>query len=335
MQRAKLLIIGSLCLIFIIAGIVLLDLAGTFSFSDLPFVLVFSVFFVFMLIQSGKSKVSIVISLYFLITMGLSYIQTGTSVITERLGEWFYLFFLVGILEYLKEAWSIHDSQKQDKRTDWNSYYMKRIENNRNISVHTQLDLHARWYSNWLAYIQKHIDIYNKSLHIFEIGSGMGGVLTQLSARGVSITGSDMSKKAIEAYLEKHPRTPYIFYDLENKQTFKMRYDRILAFEVLEHVHTPSLAIRTIKKLLKKGGYFVGTTPYPYDHNRNMPTHIHVHEPEYWKKEFLAQGFETVETYPMSLPPYLWRIHPKFNIVLPWYIPFWGWISTTLIIARV
>ena len=107
MQRSRLLIIGSLCLIFIISGIVLLDLAGTFSFSDLPFALVFSLFLLFMLVQKGTSKVPFVIALYFLITMGLSYIQTGTGQITERLGEWFYLVFLVGVIQYAKEAWSM------------------------------------------------------------------------------------------------------------------------------------------------------------------------------------------------------------------------------------
>lgn len=335
MQKPKLLVIFSLFLIPFIAGIVFLDLAGNFSFSDFPFALTFGTFFVFMLIQRGTSKASFVIALYFLITMGLSYLQSGTGQITERLGEWFYLFFLVGILQYIKEAWSIKDPQKQDNQTDWNSYYTNRIESNKKISLHTHLDLHARWYNNWLAYIQKHIDIYNNTLHIFEIGSGMGGVLAQLSARGVPITGSDISKMAIEAYLEKHPHASYVFYDIENRQTLKTQYDRVLAFEVLEHVHTPSLAIRNIKKLLKKGGSFVGTTPYPYEHVLNMPTHIQVHEPEFWKKEFLTQGFISVETYPMSLPPYLWRIHPKLNIVFPFYIPFRGWISTTLIIARV
>ena len=267
--------------------------------------------------------------------MGLSYVKTGSGEVTERMGEWFYLFFLAGIIHYSKEAWSIHDSQKQDKRTDWNSYYTNRIASNKKISLHTQLDLHARWYGNWLAYIQKHLDIYNNSLHMFEIGSGMGGVLTQLSAHGVSITGSDISKKAKEVFNSMHPDIPYVLYDVEQINKSKERYNRVLAFEVLEHVRNPSIVIGNIKKLLKKGGYFVGTTPYPYDHVCSMPTHIHVHDPEYWKNEFLAQGFITVETYPMSLPPYLWRIHPKLNIVLPIYIPFRYWIATTLIIAKV
>lgn len=335
MQKPSLLIIVSLCLIPVIAGIVVLDLAGTFSFSDVPFGLAFLTFIVFVIIQKGTSKLPFVGALYFLITMGLSYVQTAASATTERLGEWFYLFFLLGILTYTKEAWSTKNHQKQNNLIDWNSYYTKRIENNKKISLHEHLDLHARWYSNWLAYIQKHIDIYSNSLHMFEIGSGMGGVLTQLSARGVSITGSDISRKAIETYREKHPSTPYILYDLENKQTFKKQYDRVLAFEVLEHVHMPSVAIHNIKKLLKRGGYFVGTTPYPYEHVRTMPTHIHVHKPAYWESKFLAQGFETVNTYPMSLPPYLWRIHPKLNIVLPLYVPFRYWIATTLIIAKV
>ena len=83
--------------------IVFLDLAGTFSFSDIPFIVVFVLYFIFRLIQNSPSKVSFVITIYFLMAMGLSYIKTGPGSITERMGEWFYLFFIVGLIQYLRE----------------------------------------------------------------------------------------------------------------------------------------------------------------------------------------------------------------------------------------
>ncbi|MBU2544293.1 hypothetical protein KJ618_02385 [Patescibacteria group bacterium] len=108
MKRNKFIILFSYFLFLVMVGVVFADLGSAFSFSDLPFVLVFSVFFVFMIIQRGTSKIVFVSASYFLITMGLSYVRTGSSVITERLGEWFYLFFLVGILQYTKEAFKAH-----------------------------------------------------------------------------------------------------------------------------------------------------------------------------------------------------------------------------------
>jgi hypothetical protein len=58
-----------------------------------------------MLIQHRLSKLSFVIAVFFLISMGLSYTKTGPGVITERMGEWFYLFFIFGLIQYAKEAW--------------------------------------------------------------------------------------------------------------------------------------------------------------------------------------------------------------------------------------
>lgn len=336
MRRPKLLIISSLCLIPIIAGIVLLDLAGTFSFSDIPFGLAFLIFSVFMLIQKGISRVSFVSSLYFLIAMGLSYVQTGSSIITERLGEWFYLFFLVGILQYIKELWTESKSTTGEQApSSWDDYYMNRVQSNKRISAGTQLDLHARWYRNWLSYIEKHIPIFDSSLSSFEIGSGMGGVLTLLSSFGVPIRGSDISKKAMGAFAHKYPIIPYIVYNIEKTLPGEHKYDRVFAFEVLEHLKRPYGAIKNIKKMVKTGGYFIGTTPYPYPHVTTMPTHYSVHPPLYWEKQFKKAGFSCVHTYPMSLPPYLWRIHPKLNLVFPWFVPFRYWISTILIIAKI
>jgi predicted membrane channel-forming protein YqfA (hemolysin III family) len=81
------------------------DLAGTFNFSDIPFAIVFLLYILFIIIQRTNSKAAFLVSLLFFILMGLSYIPTATGKITERLGEWFYLFFVFGLVQYTSESW--------------------------------------------------------------------------------------------------------------------------------------------------------------------------------------------------------------------------------------
>lgn len=104
-KRNKFTILFSLALVPLIFGILFADLAGTFSYSDLPFVLAFVIYILFVVIQRSSSRGTFIMTLYLLILMGLSYVQTGPSAITERLGEWFYLFFAFGLVQYIKEAW--------------------------------------------------------------------------------------------------------------------------------------------------------------------------------------------------------------------------------------
>lgn len=83
-----------------------MDLATTFSYSDLPFVLAFVMYILFVVIQRSSSRGTFIMVLYLLILMGLSYVKTGPGAITERFGEWFYLFFVFGLIQYIKEAWT-------------------------------------------------------------------------------------------------------------------------------------------------------------------------------------------------------------------------------------
>ena len=105
MRRNKYIILFSLCLIVVMAAILFLDLAGVFGYSDLPFLLAFFVYAIFIIIQRSTSRLSFGVALLMLLYMGLSYIPTATSRTTERFGEWFYLFFFFGMLQYCRELW--------------------------------------------------------------------------------------------------------------------------------------------------------------------------------------------------------------------------------------
>lgn len=325
MGKNKHLVLFSFLLGFVFMGIVFADLAGIFSFSDQAFLYGFLVYGIVVLMQRTTSKLSFFIVLSLLLWMGLSYIPTGPGKITERIGEWFYLFFLFGLLQYTHEAWSKSSlvGKQSNATVDWDSYYTDRLRS---------LQSHMAWYGSWLTFIHSKVILFKPGLRVFEVGSGSGGVLMLLHTKGVSIVGSDVAKKAREIFHQFNDQVPYRHYDIQNKPRNGESFDRVIAFEVLEHIEHLDRAVENIKKLLHSGGYFIGSTPP--DTKNFDPTHINVHEPEYWKRLFEKHGFISVETYPMSFLPFLWRIHPKLNIVIPFYVSLPGWISTTLIIAQ-
>lgn len=106
MEKTKPFIFASLFLIPLIFGIIFVDVASTFGYSDVPFVLGFFVYLLFVFIQRSTSKQAFALSLFFLLWMGLSYVPTGPGMVTERIGEWFYLFFIFGIGQYSIESWN-------------------------------------------------------------------------------------------------------------------------------------------------------------------------------------------------------------------------------------
>jgi len=105
MERNKQRILFSFVILFLVFVIIFVDLSGFFNYSDMPFLIGFCFYFLFLFIQKATSKTSFIMTLFLLVYMGISYIPTGAGRITERIGEWFYLFFVAGLIQYTKEAW--------------------------------------------------------------------------------------------------------------------------------------------------------------------------------------------------------------------------------------
>jgi SAM-dependent methyltransferase len=224
--------------------------------------------------------------------------------------------------------------EKNNVTIDWDNYFGSCMYPSSAGWHQAQLELYRKWYVSWLAYIHRAVPIYVRGMETFEVGSGIGAVVSLLRERGVHITGSDISKKAVAIAKRLNPIVPFVVCDIEKGIPGNKKYDRILAFEVLEHLSDISQAVYNIKKILKRKGYFIGTSPYPYPKNMLDKTHVHVMYPKYWLNIFKKQGFVDVTVRPMSSIPFLWKIHRIFHPILPFYIPFKYFVSTTLIIAR-
>ena len=101
------------------------------------------------------------------------------------------------------------------------------------------------------------------NIDILDIGCG-GGILSEpLSRLGGNVTGLDSNKNAI-AVAKKHSKEnllkiKYFAGDL-NTFTSSKQYDLVTCMEVIEHVTDLDVFINEVKKFIKPGGYFIGST---------------------------------------------------------------------------
>ncbi len=194
---------------------------------------------------------------------------------------------------------------------------------------------YQQWiYPQWLKIKQELLK--NARPSILEIGCAVGGLAQFIRSEipNVSYSGLELDYQAVEYCKKTYPGSKFYCQSLEEFNSHK-KFDFVIGLEVLEHLKNPEECIIKIHQVLKSSGCFIGTSPYPFTKNIYADsTHRYVLHPENWKKLFYAVHFNSVATYPLSFLPFLWRISKHLNIVIPAYLPFNYFISTTLIVAR-
>ena len=86
--------------------------------------------------------------------------------------------------------------KRNNASIDWDTYFGSMYPSSAGWHQ-AQLELYRKWYDPWLTYIDEIVPIYERGMKSFEIGCGIGAVVSHLCDHGVRITGSDISKKAI------------------------------------------------------------------------------------------------------------------------------------------
>lgn len=93
-----------------------------------------------------------------------------------------------------------------------------------------------------------------------EIGCATGEFCHVLRQTGASIVGIDLSEFAIAQAKKRYPDSDFHNGDIEilgNNEQF----DAIFAFELIEHVLSPKLFLKNVKKHLKQDGFLIISTP--------------------------------------------------------------------------
>ena len=174
-----------------------------------------------------------------------------------------------------------------------------------------------------LDYLKK--NYLNKSLNglrILDVGCGGGILCEPLSRLGADVTGIDTNEKAIKVAKEhakiKNLKINYI--NAELSQVEKYSFDIITCMEVLEHVENVNQIISISNNILRKNGFFFGSTI-----NKTLTSYLlailfaenvfqivprGTHEwkkflkPNFVKKKFLENGFNDFQVQGVNYNPF-------------------------------
>lgn len=158
-----------------------------------------------------------------------------------------------------------------------------------------------------------------KDASVIDIGCGYGWLLDYFDQAEV-VCGSDISEHALELARKRSPKRNYKFGDIQESINFDLKFDLVLAINVIEHLTQPEKAIKNIGASLKPGGIAIVHLPtinnrfnkfeykYLYDSD---PTHIYRPKGKEISKMFQSHGMKSVrESYLPHFPAWLTRIFP-------------------------
>ena len=110
-----------------------------------------------------------------------------------------------------------------------------------------------------LAMVNKQTGLRGK--RVLEIGCATGETSQAAAAAGASVVGYDFSRDAL---LRGRTRYPNLEFTAGAAQELPFRsgsFDAVFAFELIEHLPSPSRGIHEMSRVLREGGVLVLTTP--------------------------------------------------------------------------
>jgi len=159
-----------------------------------------------------------------------------------------------------------------------------------------------------------------KNDYILDAGCGVGHHLNYVCAGTAEGVGVDSSEVALRIASSKFPRYRFEEQDLQNLYFEDERFDKIICFNVIEHIRNQDLVMKELKRVLKKNGTIVIGTNI-----RNslcwklyqMFITERTHEHEFTVREFVkfvSLYFRVEKTAVLSgvfrfKPPLVWLFH--------------------------
>ncbi len=139
---------------------------------------------------------------------------------------------------------------------------------------------------------------------IMDVGCGTGFVASEIKKQGYTVDCGDVFPRALSFCRRRDAGTSYFQVNLE-EEIFVDEYDGVCAFDVLEHLDHDRVALDTLHRLLKEGGYAFITVPaFPFlwsDEDR-MAGHKRRYTSRDLKEKVKQSGFTVCKmTYFMTL----------------------------------
>ena len=114
-----------------------------------------------------------------------------------------------------------------------------------------------------IEWIDRHVDLAGKT--VLDIGCGGGILAESMAERGATVTGIDLSEKALGVarlhLLESGNQVDYQYRSAEElAKSSATRFDIVTCMEMLEHVPEPASVVAACAALVKPGGHVFFST---------------------------------------------------------------------------
>lgn len=103
------------------------------------------------------------------------------------------------------------------------------------------------------------LETYRNSNNLLDIGCSNGLFLECAKKRGWNVYGTEYAQESIDYCAQKNIKV--FKSDKLPEEFYKITFDVVTSFEVIEHINTPNEEAEFVNKILRKGGAFYFTTP--------------------------------------------------------------------------
>lgn len=198
------------------------------------------------------------------------------------------------------------------------SYYQPMTGNFENKDV----TRNKNWFFGWFNALNDWYDFSEgKNRKVLEIGCSIGAASLLLQERGFEVLGTDISSYAVQQASKAIPIVHFEKLDVEQTKKYSNTFDLIFCFEVIEHLGDLDAAFSNIFRMLKKGGVFIASTPYPYGYVFIDQTHINVRHPLDWMRILTSHHFVNTKFKQVTFIPYFYRYSKFLHFTLPFGFP--------------
>lgn len=110
-----------------------------------------------------------------------------------------------------------------------------------------------------VALVSRHFGF--QGARVLEIGCATGEACSAVAEKGAQVVGCDISSDAIRVARRRYPTLQFQTGPIERLPFATASFDAVLAFELIEHVASPSVFIGEVYRVLRPGGLLALTTP--------------------------------------------------------------------------
>jgi len=180
---------------------------------------------------------------------------------------------------------------------------------------------HVRRMELALSFLRKVIKNSKEVAHILDVGCG-DGLFDELVCREIQlpfeIVGMDISPLRIKRAKKRIPNCSFVAADIYHLP-FKSVFNVIIMGEVLEHLHSPRIALKKVREVLRQKGHLIIDTPSksniidmflrlighePTWGLRIERTHVAFYDEESLRGLIRSSGFEIIDVSGVSFVRY-------------------------------